>query len=561
MSISKHVLVMACVLVPSLVVSAMPQARPVVQGVAPAAVLKEIKSALDSNLPARVLQVLQDYGLGVNAQLTGDRKTALHLAAELGKMQVVETLLGHGARVNVRDNEGKSPLAYAQASKHAQLAELLQVYVEEELVLLENKKTSEAQDLFEAAKNNDRASVELLLAKGADPMEIIEHEESDYEQLDFKTPFHVAFDAEHYSLAAFLLKEAQGINGFDEHGWTPLMIAIMANDWDLVREFIKDGANLFAGHKEDALDVAEMMESEAKLVKVFVNERGIDAAGASATLKIRAGINGGDKHGWTPLMWAISADDWDLVRELIREGARLGVVLGACKKYNALWIARLMGSEVKLIKAFVAEHGVETDIEGIPLLKGAACGGYIDTVKYLVEQGADIHAQDGNMALMYIVRQGEMDVVKLLVEHGADIHARDNTIYFKTLLMNAAKNGHTGIVKYLVDLGADLNALDSSGSTALVWAIIGEHTDMVKYLVDLGADINARGIRGRTALMWAVMGEDTDIVKYLVEQGASINIQNKYGETALTIAEEEGNQDIIDILRTAQEQQALKPAA
>ena len=274
MSISKYVLVMACMLMPSLVASAMP--RPVVQGVASAAVLKEIKGALNSDLPAHVLQVLQDHGLSINAQLTDKRETALHLAAELGKLQVAKTLLGHEARVNVRDDEGKSPLAYAQASGHTQLAELLQVYSQKEIALLENEKTSDAQDLFEAAKNNDRASAELLLAKGADPKERINHAKSDYGQLGFKTPFHFAFDAEHYSLAAFLLKEAQGINGLDEQGWTPLMIAIMASDWDLVRELLAEGADISAGYGRNALDVAEMMESKEKLIENLLSDNRIE---------------------------------------------------------------------------------------------------------------------------------------------------------------------------------------------------------------------------------------------------------------------------------------------
>ena len=77
----------------------------------------------------------------------------------------------------------------------------------------------------QAADNGDRAGAELLLAAGADPKEKKHHGEStDSRKLDFKTPFHIAVEAENYTLAAILLRAAQGINGLDEQGWTPLMV-------------------------------------------------------------------------------------------------------------------------------------------------------------------------------------------------------------------------------------------------------------------------------------------------------------------------------------------------
>ena len=291
-----------------------------------------------------MLKLLQDNSLGVNSQLTDKRETALHLAAELGVQQAAETLLGQGAKVNVRDDEGRSPLTYAQTSGHTQLAELLQVHAEAELSLLQKEKTSDAQDLFAAAENNDRASVELLLAEGADPKARKVHGHTTFNRLGFETPFHIAFDAGHYSLAAILLKEAMGINGLDERGWTPLMIAITADDWDLVRELLNDGANIMAGHEENALDVAEMMESEEKLLEVVV-----------------------------------------------------------------------------------AVKGANIDIKGTPLLMWAAQKGHIYTVRYLVEQGAEVNVQDkdGNTALMWAAQKGHIYTVRYLVEQGAEVNAQN----------------------------------------------------------------------------------------------------------------------------------------
>ena len=356
---------------------AMPNARPVKRLASD--VVTEIKSALNSNMPNLVLKLLRDNSLGVNSQLTDKRETALHIAAELGIQQAAETLLGQGAKVNVRDDDGRSPLAYAQTKGHTQLAELLQIHAQAELSLLQKEKTSDAQDLFAAAKNNDRASAELLLAEGADPQEKKVHGQSSYNQLGFKTPFHIAFDAGHYSLAAFLLKEVMGINGLDEQGWTPLMIAILADDWDLVRELLNDGANIVAGHKENALDVAEMMESEEKFLEAMI-EQGAE-------------VNAQDKNGYAALMLAARGGYTDIVSYLVERVADLNIQ-DKLKQTALIW---------------------------------AAEGGHIETIRYLVEQGAEVNAQDkdGNTALLWAARGGHMDIVKFIVEQGANIYAQD----------------------------------------------------------------------------------------------------------------------------------------
>ena len=47
---------------------------------------------------------------------TGNRKTALHIAAASGKTDIVKALLGAGARVDVADQDGNEPLHIAVAN-------------------------------------------------------------------------------------------------------------------------------------------------------------------------------------------------------------------------------------------------------------------------------------------------------------------------------------------------------------------------------------------------------------------------------------------------------------
>ncbi|OUM61687.1 hypothetical protein PIROE2DRAFT_26240, partial [Piromyces sp. E2] len=50
-------------------------------------------------------------------------------------------------------------------------------------------------------------------------------------------------------------------------------------------------------------------------------------------------------------------------------------------------------------------------------------------------------------------KNGHIDVVKYLVEQGANIHQENYN--YDTPLYIACKNGHEDIVKYLVEQGAD----------------------------------------------------------------------------------------------------------
>ncbi len=104
------------------------------------------------------------------------------------------------------------------------------------------------------------------------------------------------------------------------------------------------------------------------------------------------------------------------------------------------------------------------------LLQYASTYGYLSVVKYLVENGADVHAElDG--ALKTAARNGHLEVVEFLVENGANIHSTNDLA-----LSLAAAGGHLDIVKYLGGKGADISP------RALRLAVKNDHKDIVKYL-------------------------------------------------------------------------------
>ena len=406
-----------------------------------------IVQAVQSNHIPLLVQLVKG-GTDVNV-INAIGRTAAHYAVEQKNVRALALLLNNGADVNLIDNDGNTLLDIWQKHKNKEMLRLLhnagakpsfsKVEVQQPVIvpainkkprphdlLLKNKikiafvaqivaflsrtvsfspeNEKESRNLWQAAANNDRAGAERLLIEGADAMA---------KNITGKMPFDIAVKAEHAAVAAILLKAVAGINGKDEKGWRPMHWAIVADEWDLVKAFIREGADIFAGHQQQS---------------------GVD-------------------------------------------------------------IARQMGSEAQLIEAFIAVKGVDATLEGIGISDldtligaiGAARNGQTDLVKFLVERGADLNYKSiGWSPLMAAVSSGRLDLVKFLVEKGADINARNRSSW--TALLVAAGKGHTEIVKFLVEKGADIN-VKRFGYSALSRARMNGDTATEKFLVERGADL------------------------------------------------------------------------
>jgi len=113
-------------------------------------------------------------------------------------------------------------------------------------------------------------------------------------------------------------------------------------------------------------------------------------------------------------------------------------------------------------------------------LKAAAEIGDLELVKLLIEQGADVKANN-NYALRYASENGHLEVVKLLIEHGADVKAYDNYA-----IRHASAKGHLEVVKVLIEHGADVKDNDNY---AIKWASDRGHLEVVKLLIEHGANV------------------------------------------------------------------------
>ncbi|KAJ1529125.1 hypothetical protein HK096_009136, partial [Nowakowskiella sp. JEL0078] len=157
----------------------------------------------------------------------------------------------------------------------------------------------------------------------------------------------------------------------------------------------------------------------------------------------------------------------------------------------------------------------------------------VKLIRLLISKGAAINSVDseGNTPVYYAASNGRWDTVKILIEHGADPNL-SRTGY--TCLHEAAKNGNNTMVEYLISEGhADVNKLSDDGVAAIKLASENDHWDCVKSLLENRANPKIIGSDGRTALHDAVKQDKIEIAKLLISRYADVNCTDDLGQTPL----------------------------
>lgn len=173
----------------------------------------------------------------------------------------------------------------------------------------------------------------------------------------------------------------------------------------------------------------------------------------------------------------------------------------ACSTFDFLNTAAYgTADEVRVMLDSGIDVNVRNEGSRETALMTAAGGGNIDTVKLLVERGADVGAKsfEGGTALLVAIEQRRDEVVEYLLSHGANPNDKLAIEPGLTALCMAAQRGYLRILKALLKAGADTEKRAGDGSTALANAAFKGHDDVARELIESGADKRARSA-GMTA--------------------------------------------------------------
>jgi len=200
-----------------------------------------------------------------------------------------------------------------------------------------------------------------------------------------------------------------------------------------------------------------------------------------------------------------------------------------------------------------------------------AAHGNTAAVKGWLEKGVDVNMRgaDKNTPIMEAAFAGHLETVKLLLDHGADLSAKKNdgeTVsslgaahkdimdLFKNVsaLVEAGTRGDVKGAQDLIAKGTPVNGRDEYGRSALMEASWNGKTEIVKLLLEKGANPNVKNKLGGTPLMWAASYGQAEIVQLLLAKGADASLKDNSGATAAGWATKNKRTELATLLLAAE---------
>jgi ankyrin repeat protein len=255
-------------------------------------------------------------------------------------------------------------------------------------------------------------------------------------------------------------------------------------------------------------------------------------------------VNTTAADGSTALLWATYKVDHDLVRALLKAGAKPNITnnYGAAPLTEAVKL-----SDLELVRMLLDAHADPNspNQDGQTALMLASSLGSLEIAKLLIARGADVNAVEkyrGQTALMWAAGGNHPDMVDLLLAHRANVKLRahyddwprqmtsEPRAQFRatgglTALLYATRSGCYRCAVSLVKAGADVNQPNPDGITPLINALDNRSYDIAMFLLDQGANPSAWDMTGRTPLYVAV-----DMHSYRGPTGAGSGNFQGFGE-------------------------------
>ncbi|MDR1901501.1 MAG: ankyrin repeat domain-containing protein [Treponema sp.] len=476
------------------------------------------------------VQALLDQRVQINSKDTVTGHTPLMAAALNGHAEVVSLLIASKANVNAVDKDGDTALMAASAAGHLDIVELL---IAAKANVNAKDKFGDTALLFAAANGKKDVAVRLIAGKA----------NVNAADVYGETPLYIATARGYTDIVSILLAAKANPNAANIDKLTPLMIAASLGRTDLVTMLLDARANV------DAVDVDNFtalmyaaLEDQNDTAKLLLDANAKTDIGAK-TIKVKGAIGqrlAREKTAATVSNVLNTLGGGGGAGGLLQMGlSSLAAKSGEDVGHTALIFAAWSGNNalVQMLLSKGDNVNKSSNLNMTPLYFAAA-EGHASTVKLLLDSGARVkveHKLSGETALLAGIRSGNLDTVKYLIQVGADVN--DPDARGTTPLMAAAQT-NTAILKAVLDAGtlANINRTSRDRSTALIFAAAAGKTDCARMLLDNGADAKLKTSRDETALVLAADGGNSALVSMLLSAGADANGKTKGGVTPLFAA-------------------------
>ncbi len=346
-------------------------------------------------------------GADINAR-NKDERTPLMVAIQYNSLTAVNTLLSLGASVNTRDISGFSPLHLSVQSGNLPITQLL---LKMKNIQVDVRDFNGKTPLILSVESNDTRSLELLLASGANPLA---------GDAQGKTALHYSVRLSDTRVLSMLIAKTSAIEVRDDNGTTPLLEALYRENQAAALMLVQAGASIHARDASGESPLSYALKSGGSLL---------------ATVMTQATINTPDADGRSVLH----------------------VILEAKPNAGFIEQALTLGALVNI-----------RDAKGKTPLHLAVEYGYIDIIKLLVAQGADIFMKDsrGVSPILFAIntKTAAQQTALLTALLASNPNVQD--ILGDTALHYAASLGNEQAVLAILTLNPQKSIVNANGETA-----------------------------------------------------------------------------------------------
>lgn len=358
-----------------------------------------LKNAIRDN-QLKAMKWLLENGVDINTP-DGDNIYPLLIAEYVDNMQATELLLKYGADVSLLS------LTHILMTIEKNKIEILKLWVESGLDL--NKYDDKGTHLLFFLIGNQLVndSVEYVVKNIPDIN--VRLNESAF------TPLILASFQSNKEFVELLLKYGADVDLQNAIGDTALMNATYSGNIEIIKLLLEHDADIEIRQRNGltalilACDEYEEFVSNVEIVKLL--------------LQYGADVNARSNDGATALILAVENENIDIVDLLLEKGADIHFRY-TNSKYTILHKATIIGNN-NIIKLLLdnGSYIEEMDENGLTPLSIAILLNKIDTVKFLIQNGANVNLKyKKTISLLRLALDKDIKIIKLLIENGANIN-------------------------------------------------------------------------------------------------------------------------------------------
>lgn len=463
---------------------------------------------------------------GVNVDITHDHQlegkmSALHIWCKKGDPQLIEQIITHGGKLGVKDENNNTPEAYAFMRPN--LRNFIWNYgIDPNTIYYDKKVRVPIFSIVTSGGDKQIKLVKDMILKGAN----VTYKDKDLVSTE---PIIIAISSCSRLITDELIKtkkiDLNRIYKLSEDSPEISLIGI------LLSETLNSGLSASL-QKKNYFDKLIKQYKEAEKRGEFIDD------------KTKQEFENIEKEMYEVKNLETDLSNYriEIFKNLLKNGASLNLE-------NNEGLTEAFFTKNPQYLQLLSEHGANIfheNKEGQDLLYYSVLHNQKNNINYLKEEYTkQNHKTVDNIFYQLAFEKVENYIKQKNIENGMysflDV---ENNSDLKKLIIGKFEEGESIAQIHI----PQIHFQDEDGNSALLVACANGNGYLVGPFLRMGADINLKNNDGETALMHSLATESIPLIQFLIKNGANINDVNNNGVSIFDMAQELGNQSIIEEL-------------